>query len=369
MPIVWHYLLKNYLKVLFLCLFSFIAVLLVSRIEEIAHIASMGPKLHYLLLFILYQIPFILPIALPISCLISALLLFQRLSQTQELTALRAAGFSLRSIAYPLIFAAWLLSLLNFYITSELATSSHFATRKMLHQLTSINPLVLLQNAKISTLKNSYIQMAPLHQGTAAKDMVLVLPHPSLERLQALTIKTLHIKDEQIVADQVGFISSLPQNNEHKDHLLIENQVHMESAAPEFTKLLYNKGWKIADDHLTFRLLRAKIRTLKEEERATFHDTKLKKCYSEIVRRFSLGFSAFSLTILGIAFGMDLRRHPSKKGIYIVFLLTALTLICFFAAKTLSVYFFASTALFLLPHCITLSASFWNWRRIHRGIE
>lgn len=92
MPVFWWYLLKNYLKVQILSVFSFIAILLVSRLEEIAQFAALGAKLSYLALFILYQIPYVLPIAIPISCLISAMLLFQRLSHTHELTALRAGG-------------------------------------------------------------------------------------------------------------------------------------------------------------------------------------------------------------------------------------------------------------------------------------
>lgn len=98
MPIVWRYLLSHYLKVLVLCVTAFIAVLLTTRLDEIAHFASMGPEGFYIILYTLYQIPYILPIAIPISCLISSILLIQRLSRSHELTALRASGMGLKTI-------------------------------------------------------------------------------------------------------------------------------------------------------------------------------------------------------------------------------------------------------------------------------
>ncbi|HEY4831929.1 MAG TPA: LptF/LptG family permease, partial [Waddliaceae bacterium] len=120
MPIFWWYLLKNYLNVLLLSLFSFVAILLISRLEEIAQFAAMGAKFSYLIIFTLYQIPYILPIAIPISCLISAMILFQRLSSTHEFTALRSCGIALSRIITPILLASLFLSVGCFYITSEM---------------------------------------------------------------------------------------------------------------------------------------------------------------------------------------------------------------------------------------------------------
>src|SRR5579863_9043123 len=102
MPIVWRYLLRSYFQVLLLCVSAFIGVLIVLRFQEIARFATSGAAKLKILLFTLLQIPYILPIAIPVSCLIAAMLLFQRLSHTQELTALRTSGFGLKTISTPL---------------------------------------------------------------------------------------------------------------------------------------------------------------------------------------------------------------------------------------------------------------------------
>src|SRR5262249_35116763 len=103
MPILWRYLLGHYLKVLVLCVLAFVAILLATRLDEIAHFATLGPEGMVILSFPLHQIPYILPIAIPISCLISAMLLIQRLSHTHEMTAIRASGLSLRMILCPIL--------------------------------------------------------------------------------------------------------------------------------------------------------------------------------------------------------------------------------------------------------------------------
>src|SRR5438132_1223109 len=98
MPALWRYLITYFLKIAFTCNLAFVAILLTMQLDDIAHFAALGAPFHYILLFTFHQIPYILPIALPLSCLIASLLLMQRLSNTHELTALRASGFSLRDI-------------------------------------------------------------------------------------------------------------------------------------------------------------------------------------------------------------------------------------------------------------------------------
>ena len=120
-PILWRYALQGYLRVFFLSVCTFIAVLLVSRFKEIARFAALSSDPLKTGLFLVYQFPLILPMAIPISALIASILLFQRLSRTYELTALRASGLSLGSILSPLLFGSLLPSLLNFSLAAEIS--------------------------------------------------------------------------------------------------------------------------------------------------------------------------------------------------------------------------------------------------------
>ena len=369
MPIFWWYLLKNYLKVLILAVVSFIAILLVIQLEEIAQFATIGAKPSYIFLFTLYQIIYILPIAIPVSCLISALILFQRLSHTQELTALRAGGLSLKSLTSPILIAGAFLALGTFYISSEMATSSHLATRKMIYDLTSVNPLILLQSAKIARLKNAFVQMNPIRNGEEAGDLVIAIHNPSAKRLNLCLAKRVEMSGQQLVACQVSLISSSPSENGN-DHLLIENQKSMSSQASQFASLLRKSGWKIANDHLKFSLLRARMADVRAQLNQRDKAQRiLNKCRTEIARRASMGLSAFTFTLMGVAFGMGISRHWSKRGVITVLALTGLTLIAFCVAKELDHLSLFASFLFLAPHTVLIAASVWNMRRINLGIE
>ena len=369
MPIFWWYLLKNYLKVLFLAVFSFIAILLVSRLEEIAQFASMGAKPVYLALFTLYQIPYILPIAIPISCLISSMILFQRLSHTHELTALRSCGIALYRIITPILLAGALIAICTFYISSELATTSHLATRKMVYDLSSVNPILLLQSAKIAKLQDAYVQMDPIRNGEAAKDLVIAINNRSGKRLSLCLVKRIEMEGKELVAKHVSLISSSPAEGTY-DHLIIENQKRMASSASEFAKLLRKSGWKVANDHLKFSLLRIRMQILKERiakgDNVVRH---LQKCYSEIVLRVSQSLAALTFTLMGAAFGMEISRSRTKKGILFVLGLSAGSLISFSLGKQLAYHFWISATLFLLPHVVILLTSFRTLNFVNRGRE
>lgn len=372
MPLFCRYLLKHYVKVFLLSVISFITLLLVSRLEDVAEFAAVGAKFSTIFFFTAYQVPYILPFAIPISCLLSAMVLFQRLSHSRELTALRAGGISLFQILYPIGMAGLFLSLLTFYITSELATTSHLATRKMVYDLTSKNPLMLLQSTKLSRFKGAYIQMDPIRNGEAAKDLVVALYHKANKRLFLCLAKELEMEDKLLKGKNIRLISTAPA--ETYDHLVIENQEGMEATAADFSSLLTKKGLKIANDHLKMKLLGARRQMLKSELKSGLkpNQNKIKKnyakCRAELVRRVALGLSAFSFTLLGATLGIDSRRTPSKKGIIVAVLLTALTLICFFIGKELDHLLGLASLFFLLPQGLILIVSWQAIQKVNRGV-
>lgn len=367
-PIFWLYLLKNYLKVLFLSVFSFIAILLVSRLEEIARFASLGAKPAYLAFFTLYQIPYILPIAIPISCLISAMILFQRLSHTHELTALRSCGISLRQIITPILLAGATLAIFTFYTASELATTSHLATRKMIYDLSSVNPILLLQSAKIAKLQDAYVQMDPLKNGESAQNLVIAVKTKGAKRLNLCLVKEVEMEESRLVAKGVSLISSSEAENTF-DHLIIENQKKMSVSAPEFAQLLRKSGWKMACDHLTLSLLRLRTQILKQQADEGVDVTRLlKKCYTEVIRRISVGLAAFSFTLLGTAFGIEISRNRKKRHTVMVLALSSLSLIAFCLGKALGHLVVISSFFFLFPHVFIIFVSIKMLGRVNQGI-
>lgn len=382
MPVLWRYLISYFLKIAIMCVLSFIAILLTMRLDEIAHFAALGAPLPYLLFFILNQIPYILPIALPLSCLIASLLLIQRLSDSHELTALRASGFSLFSILMPILITSAFLSIGNFWITSELATKSHLQTNLLKSELRSINPLLLLHNKHLMRLKGFYFEaLGASHVGESASDIILAIPNKYQQRLYLMVSQQLKADQSAFIGQGVTLITgSASEQEDDFDHLLIENMGKSVTYVQDFADILQKKVWTINNDYLQLPLLLVRIQEqrqflkeaqLKDEnkEQVKILKTQLNRSLSEITKRFSIALAVFSFTFMGTAFGINISRRRHYYTLYLAMTLTMIYLISFFVAKGVDQYTWLAATLYLSPHLLMISASIILLRRIAKGIE
>jgi lipopolysaccharide export system permease protein len=382
MPVLWRYLISYFLRIALVCVMAFIAILLTMRLDEIAHFAALGAPLSYLLFFTLNQIPYILPIALPLSCLIASLLLIQRLSNTHELTALRASGFALFDILAPILLTAAFLAIGNLWVTSELATQSHLQTNLLKTELRSINPLLLLHNKHLMRLKGFYFEtLGASHVGESASDVVLSIPNKHQQRLNLMIAQQLKAEPSIFIGQGVTLITGAASEQEEDfDHLIIENMGKSVTHVQDFSDLLQKKVWTINNDYLQMPLLLARI----QEQRLLLKEAKLKGegkmqlkalkvqlncCLSEIVKRFSIAIAVFSFTLMGTAFGINISRKRHYYTLYLAIALTILYLIAFFVAKGVEQNLWLATPLYLVPHFFIIFASMIVLRRVTKGIE
>jgi lipopolysaccharide export system permease protein len=364
MPIIWRYLLRNYFQVLLLCVTAFISVLLVLRFQEIARFATSGAPTLKVVLFAVLQIPYILPIAIPVSCLIASMLLFQRLSFTHELTALRTCGLGLKSITTPLLFAGFLLTLVNFTIASEISPRCRSLTKTLIFEMATANPLFLLQKESLIKIKNAYYDIGVLKANKYAEDILLVVKNSSNGRMTVMSAKELSLKGDLLKGENVTFISSVdPKKGSGFDHLIIENQAEMNTKAANMSQFLQTVDWTANTDYLPLRMILA-------HDRAGKNPTALSKgAQLEISRRISIALAAFTFTLMGLAFGIQISRNKSKKGIVWAIALAALFLVCFIMAKSLRHSPLLSTAIFLLPHPLIILLSLRSLKSVREGME
>lgn len=382
MLIIWRYLLSQYLKVMVLCVVAFISILLTTRLDEIAHFATLGSEGIYIFLFTLYQIPYILPIAIPISALISSIILIQRLSHTHELTALRASGLPFRDILTPILFAAAFLSVVNFYIVSEMATHSHLETSTLKSRLRAINPLLIVHNKHLVRMKGLYFDILGASQvGETASDAILAMPNRSSGLIHLMLAKKLTASPLSFVGEKVTLITNTQGNNaEYFDNLMIENLETTTTASGDFAQLLQKKAWTINNDHLKFSLLRIRLEEEKNEldrkrkegalpGEIKILQRKINRTYTEVIRRISVSLAVLTFTFMGAAFAVSIGRTRSNKGLFVVIAVASLTLISYFVAKGIDDQFAASTFLYLAPHFIIILLSILVLNRLSKGIE
>lgn len=382
MPILWRFLCGHYLKVFFLCVVTFVAILLTTRLEEIAHFATLGPEGLYILLFTYHQIPYILPIALPIAALISSILLFQKLSKTHELTALRSSGMGLKIILAPLLISALFLSGLNFYVVSEMSTTSHLSTNKLKSKLKAVNPLLLAHNKHLLKMKGIYFDtLGSSRIGEYASDVIFAIPNRKNNGINLMVAKNLQANPQEFSGKKITVLATV---NDHKeegfDQLLIQNIGEGITTIEDFSQIIEKKTWAIHNDHLQLPLLLSKL----QDEKASLNLAKEKgqpistikqvqrsinRVYSELIRRFSVALAVFSFTLMGTAFGMSIsRNHSSKRTLGVAFF-TALFMIAYFAAKGIDHLLISSTLIYVTPHLLIIGSSLWMIRRVTRGIE
>jgi lipopolysaccharide export system permease protein len=365
MPILWRYLLKNYLQVFLLCVVSFIAVLLISRLYEIARLIALDTQVYKVLFFVLCQVPYILPVAIPISGLISAILLFQRLSMTHELTAMRASGISVRQISSPLIVVALFFSIVNFLVVAELTPRCRLISRDLVYHMTVVNPLFLMKKSKLLKLKDSYVDMCMTELGKEAKDIVFVVKNRSNGRLSLMTAKKFRVEDELLIGKDVVLISHINSEDELLfDHLVIENQSSMSTSSRALSELLQRTSWKMGLEHLPLRNLLGTIFSHGKVKPKT-----VKKAVCEMYRFFYFPLVTFTFTFMGISFGMQVGRGRHKKGMCMTIGLTAVTLLCYAAAKSFYLSPIKAAIFYFSPLPIILFLSLHFQKRLAGGIE
>lgn len=379
MPIIWRYLLSHYLSVLFFCVISFIVILLTTRLDEIAHFATLGPESTYIFLFTLHQIPYVLPIAIPISSLISSILLIQSLSRSHELTAMRAAGLSLWYLLAPMLFAAAFLTIANFYIVSELATNSHLSTNVLKKELRSINPLLLLHHKHLMKLKGIVVTtLGPSKLGEMASDVIIAAPDKKQGRTNLLFAANLESGSTDFMGRQVTLFKSMPDVN--FDTMVVENMDEANISTQDFSQMMQQKAWILNNDHLKLAPLleylyeeQALLDAAKTDDRPLSEQKiiqrKIYRIYAEIIRRFSLAFAVFTFTLLGAAFGISISRTQSNRSFLYVIMLAAFYLMAYFTAQGIDHLIIAASLLYLVPHSVMIFLSMKTISRATKGIE
>jgi lipopolysaccharide export system permease protein len=358
LPILWRYLISAYLRIFLLSVGTFVSVLMMARFKEIARFAALSSNWGKTGLFAVYQIPFILPMAIPLSALIASILLFQQLSRTHELTAMRSLGFSFKNILTPLLLLSSFLALLNFSIAAEISPYCRRESKMLLYRETSGNPLLLLQRQNLIKMKDAYVRIKTKEHGTRARNFILITYNESNQRLNLMAAKKLKIQGEELLGEDVAIVSHIHSNEFNFDPLIIENQGSLSTAAPFLSAALKKNRPRIDSPSLKLRMLRHRLHEKPKLMRSAF---------VEICRRLSLSVSVFSFTFLGIAFGIEQGRSPKKRTLLYALLLTFAILSSYFLGKSFKKDLLLAALVFPLPHLAAFAMSLFRLFRLSRG--
>jgi lipopolysaccharide export system permease protein len=124
-------------------------------------------------------IPTVLPLTFPMAMLLACLVTFGRLSEENELSAVRAAGISLvRVLWIPFVFAA-AVSIVMVPFNTRVAPWASRAFRTIYEKVVSADPLITVEARRFFSIKNIklYAQGVDKKKGTLRDLMVYQLSH------------------------------------------------------------------------------------------------------------------------------------------------------------------------------------------------
>jgi LPS export ABC transporter permease LptF len=153
-----RYILGYFLANLVLGLAIFTFVLVLDRLFELADLLiNKGAGIILTLKLLLLLLPTSLSLTLPMSTLLAALLTFGALSETNEITAIRASGVSTESFVWPPIAAAFLITLFLIPFNTTWAPHAQSRFRQTYVQLLQRNPLVRIEEKTFTDIGDYHL--------------------------------------------------------------------------------------------------------------------------------------------------------------------------------------------------------------------
>lgn len=155
MPILSRYFLRLFLPVFAMCLAVFAGVLLMNQFLKLFSLAVMkGISPLWIAACFARLLPFICSLAIPMAYLVALLLTLGQLSESGEIMALRASGFSLFEMTWPFLAVGGLLSGLLLYL-------NHKASPEGFHSFRNQYAAAARQIARVDLEPRSFMNIGP----------------------------------------------------------------------------------------------------------------------------------------------------------------------------------------------------------------
>lgn len=348
-----RYILRQFVQTFFFGILAFVTIyLVVDLIENLDDFSDRNVPAGIVVKYYLYYIPEIIKLIVPISMLLAGLFTFSRLDSTHELTALRAAGRSMRRIAFPLLVLGLIVGGIMIWFNGWVVPTTnkeHFAIRR--HNLgrdivggtnnlnLRISPTLHLQMDYFNPEKGTANLVSLERLDSTAR---LVIPERgSVDGTTGIiggdTIRTLAVVEridaQQMIYDSTkkewkmltGIARNLSDPERVASTPFAERVIPGLPITPEELNLSQQNS-----DELTLEELRSRI----DQERLGGRD--VRGLLIDYYSKFAFPFSAFIVVFFGIPFSSAQRKGGAAIPIALTALISAAYLVFTEVSKTLS---------------------------------
>ncbi|MFW6138246.1 MAG: LptF/LptG family permease [Spirochaetota bacterium] len=157
MKILKGYILREFFPPYLGSMAFFTMLLLMERVMSFVRLAARGyASVFDLLVLVFYSVPPTLAVTMPMSTLMGALISVSRLSNDNEITAMRASGIRLTSIFLSLYITGICIGGLSFFLTDRLVPVGNIKFRTLYQRLTIARPDVQIDVHSINQISSNF---------------------------------------------------------------------------------------------------------------------------------------------------------------------------------------------------------------------
>jgi lipopolysaccharide export system permease protein len=352
MKILRSYALRECVLPFILSLSILTCIFLLGNLIQLTNlVVNKGVKLSIIGQVFLLYIPVLLGYTLPIACLVAVIITFSRLSNDNEIMAMRACGIKLGKLLFPLIMMGTIVSLFSIILNERIIPYAFFEQQKMLRTLGTSNPTALLEaGVFIHSFSN---QVLFIHKIEGNKIYNITIYQPQKNG-----------PTRTIIARQ-GEFTPVPGKDQLKLKLINGTSDEPNYNNPEqFYKLNFENYFMTLDLSSAKKTIEKKpkamtLRELKSEisklDRMMIETTRLK---TEYFRKIAWSFSPLVFILLGFPLAVITHKREKSANVVLAVLCAAAYYLISLGCEALSIKNIAPPAVIMwLPNIITASAA------------
>ncbi|MGC3959528.1 MAG: LptF/LptG family permease [Verrucomicrobiota bacterium] len=339
MKTLHKYLLRQVIATLVMTVLVFTFVLVVGNVmrEVLTMLVSGQASLGIVAKAVGLLLPYVLAYALPMGMLTAVLLVFGRFSADLELTAARAGGVSLLSLAGPLLLLSLGLCGLSAWANLELAPSSRAAFKQLIFKFTKDFSVAQIPEGRYITDVPGYLIYINKNRGGNLEGVLVYNLGKGTNQLMSWVAPRGSIELETSGTNQIAVFKLYNargvgfQGDQATTTSLELFQLTYDLAN-------YNRVGRTQVGNMSFTQLRAEIAAVRERvlgdskdvpdsERGRFIETQLAKLTSpmrvEMHRQLAFSFACFGFALIGIPLGIRVQRRETNIGFATAIVLVA----------------------------------------------
>ncbi len=261
--------------------------------------------------FVLNVLPFSLIFTLPWGFLVAVLLVFGRLSGSNELISMRMAGTGLFRIALPVYFIGIILCAFSFWLNTSMAPKAKHTMKTVLYQAVKENPNALLAPGVVQAPLSGQKIFIASREGDVIKGLHLY--YLNKEAPTGHPITSIYAREAKLKINDETKQISLKLEDAYVNAINSDGGIAMPSIG-HFEPLIFDfsatKKRKRKPNTLTNPEIKAVL-----DDPMDLSQREVYKLENEVSRRYAFSFACFALSLVAIPMGINGRRKETSTGL------------------------------------------------------